>query len=634
MCCIVRKNFFIFFLSFMNKKNNQKLWRVWAMLFLATAVLFGYSTQAQAAATNAYPVPFSNGNYNQWTVWGWGTRLNAISTNDGDDFYVYDSANDNNRQTFRMSNPNIATWSTINSVTLYVVARKTDSEATTRIRLGVENGGTADHRDFSTSVELTNSYATYTRTFNNNPLSNTGWTVGQINNWEEGWGAARFGVEKRDDDGFEARVTQIYVVVNYTPPSVCGNGETESGETCDDGNTTTEACTYGEESCTVCNSSCQSVAGDITFCGDGLINGEEQCDDGNLVNGDGCSNTCTFEAWYVCMEMPSDCTTCNPGTEPNEGQSICIDCGEGSYSSTGAECISCEPGTFAPTTWSWVCVDCEPGTFADHSWSSECTQCPAGYYTPYAWSTSCIICPEGFRSNPWSTECTIPLSWGGSSSVWWPVSSEQQNSSEEIQENDPQSLPYATPNNQQEPLDEEWSSTQAKQFADVYTWAKENWLTTMQTEEEARMYDELTRGELAKMITNFVRNVLGRAYTADPLCDASVFADNGTWDDELRSYITQACSLGLMGRRNGDGGTIENFRAYDLVSRAEFATVMSRVLYGNQYNGDGSEDWYRAHLDALYSWEYMDEENTDISSPEVRWIVMLLMMRVYENTTN
>ena len=34
-------------------------------------------------------------------------------------------------------------------------------------------------------------------------------------------------------------------------PAECGNGILEGSETCDDGNTTTETCTYGETSCTV-----------------------------------------------------------------------------------------------------------------------------------------------------------------------------------------------------------------------------------------------------------------------------------------------------------------------------------------------------------------------------------------------
>lgn len=83
-----------------------------------------------------------------------------------------------------------------------------------------------------------------------------------------------------------------------TPTSaVCGNGTVETGEQCDDGNTTTEACTYGQTSCTVCNASCQNVSGSTSYCGDSTTdsgNGE-QCDDGNTTSGDGCSSTCQNE---------------------------------------------------------------------------------------------------------------------------------------------------------------------------------------------------------------------------------------------------------------------------------------------------------------------------------------------------
>lgn len=80
--------------------------------------------------------------------------------------------------------------------------------------------------------------------------------------------------------------------------SFCGDGAVDAGnsETCDDGNTITEVCAYGTPSCTVCDATCQSVAGVTTFCGDGVINGPESCDDGNTNNGDGCSATCVPEA--------------------------------------------------------------------------------------------------------------------------------------------------------------------------------------------------------------------------------------------------------------------------------------------------------------------------------------------------
>jgi len=36
-------------------------------------------------------------------------------------------------------------------------------------------------------------------------------------------------------------------------------------------------------------------------CGDSMVTGDEVCDDGNVVNGDGCSSTCTLETGYTCF---------------------------------------------------------------------------------------------------------------------------------------------------------------------------------------------------------------------------------------------------------------------------------------------------------------------------------------------
>ncbi len=81
--------------------------------------------------------------------------------------------------------------------------------------------------------------------------------------------------------------------------SYCGDGSTDStnGEGCDDGNTTTETCSYGQTSCTVCTSSCQEASGATSYCGDTVVDSgnSEQCDDGNTSDGDGCSSTCQTE---------------------------------------------------------------------------------------------------------------------------------------------------------------------------------------------------------------------------------------------------------------------------------------------------------------------------------------------------
>jgi cysteine-rich repeat protein len=94
-------------------------------------------------------------------------------------------------------------------------------------------------------------------------------------------------------------------------PIACGNGRTEPGEACDDGNLIDgDGC---DRNCTV------------SQCGNGIAAGDEVCDDGNLIDGDGCESTCvgtgsgSYEATADAMIRISPQTTdasTNYGTRP------------------------------------------------------------------------------------------------------------------------------------------------------------------------------------------------------------------------------------------------------------------------------------------------------------------------------
>ena len=74
--------------------------------------------------------------------------------------------------------------------------------------------------------------------------------------------------------------------------AVCGNGSVEAGESCDDGNLVTEACNYGQQSCSVCGAACQSLAGATSYCGDRVLVADEECDDGDAIETNGCTTLC------------------------------------------------------------------------------------------------------------------------------------------------------------------------------------------------------------------------------------------------------------------------------------------------------------------------------------------------------
>jgi hypothetical protein len=110
---------------------------------------------------------------------------------------------------------------------------------------------------------------------------------------------------------------------------------------------------------------------------------------------------------------------------------------------------------------------------------------------------------------------------------------------------------------------------------------------------------------MAKMIVNYAVNALG--IIPPSLRDTSlavlqegkntcIFSDISDETAELQQYIILACQLGLTGI-HPDGTVLSDFMPNKTVSRAEFGTVLSRLLYGAMYN-EGTP-YYINHLQAL-----------------------------------
>lgn len=101
--------------------------------------------------------------------------------------------------------------------------------------------------------------------------------------------------------------------------------------------------------------------------------------------------------------------------------------------------------------------------------------------------------------------------------------------------------------------------------------------------------------------------------------------------------IAQACALGLIGLQ-ADGKTpLTSFMPYETVTRAQFATVVSRMLWGAAYNATDprSSDWAVGHLKAMKKHGYMNYISGDwpsrVEKRVYAWIMFMRMDEYYRN---
>jgi cysteine-rich repeat protein len=138
------------------------------------------------------------------------------------------------------------------------------------------------------------------------------------------------------------------------PPSGCGDGDLDEGETCDPppGNTV---------SCDGCSSTCQ-----IEVCGNDVVDCGEACDDGNTADGDGCHGDCSriercgdgiTDAPETCDDGNTDpCDGCSATCQTEGCDNGVVECGE-----------ECEPpgvGGCSANCLTFIPPGCGNGTIA------------------------------------------------------------------------------------------------------------------------------------------------------------------------------------------------------------------------------------------------------------------------------
>ena len=152
------------------------------------------------------------------------------------------------------------------------------------------------------------------------------------------------------------------------------------------------------------------------------------------------------------------------------------------------------------------------------------------------------------------------------------------------------------------------------EFNNAYEFARRAWITTTDSIEKANMNWSLTRIAMAKMLSNYAMNILWKVPSNSIV---PKFPDvSQKMDDDYWWAVSLAYQLWIMWK------WINKFRPNDIVSRAEFWTALSRMLY---WTPDWEWNYYSTHLDKLHK-EWVIS-NTNPNLKELRWYVMIMLMR-------
>ena len=139
----------------------------------------------------------------------------------------------------------------------------------------------------------------------------------------------------------------------------------------------------------------------------------------------------------------------------------------------------------------------------------------------------------------------------------------------------------------------EWQ-TYTPEFQQAYEFAKWHWITTMPTIQKAEMNSSLTRIAMAKMLSQYAINILWKKPKTRVIPKFNDVTEK--MDSDYDDWVTLAYQLWIMWQNMPNN----RFRPNDEVSRAEFATALSRMLYNtSDWKYKSTSEYYVNHIKKL-----------------------------------
>lgn len=410
-------------------------------------------------------------------------------------------------------------------------------------------------------------------------------------------------------------------------------------------------------------------------CGDKKIEHLEQCDDGNATDSDGCSASCQLE--YVdCRQIQPDFkksseyapSTISFSLSPLSGFRISsLEFGGKTKVATGSESLSWafsgEYATAGSHTIKLQTVNLLSGAYA-----KECSYILTLNKKTSGWSGGGSGGGSSWGSGKWwfayVASCGNGVKDGGESCDLWGVKTiasdgklftntkeynpkykgytctsacklekqwEEKKTEEKktIEEKKSESKIHNAPSVLQCEVKD--TTKYPKDLLDAFAWAYQYKITTICPIEKANLDGALLRRHMAKMISEFAIQILGMKPDLKKTCK---FADIADQTKEMKDYIKLSCQLWVMGY-HADGKTKKkNFEPNKAMTKAQFATLLSRLLWESTFNNADGTSYWTEHIKALKNAEILESTAGSVKATQKRWEVFKILKNAYKYKTN
>ena len=159
----------------------------------------------------------------------------------------------------------------------------------------------------------------------------------------------------------------------------------------------------------------------------------------------------------------------------------------------------------------------------------------------------------------------------------------------------------------------------------AYMWARNKWIIdTSRKDSDPDGY--IPRWDMAEMVVKFTEKVLGREIPSEIPSKCCWWDASREWKSlQTKIYAEKACALWVMWIR------MQNFMPNKILDRAEFGTILSRLLWWDKYDvvdATKTKLYYTKHLNALNKEWIMKQIENPENRKELRKWAWLMLMRV------